>query len=56
MIRELSIKMHVYVEVDRELTEAEEEVVVNQVTKHIESQEGYEIATQVHEYEQQVME
>jgi len=48
--REVSIKMHVYVEVDKELSEAEEETIVLTVTQHIESK-GW--MTQVHEHEQQ---
>jgi len=53
MTREVSIKMHVYVEVDKELSETEEEALVDSVTKHIESMAGNTIATQVHEHEQQ---
>ena len=48
--REVSIKMHVYVEVDKELSEQEEETVVLTVTQHLESK-GW--MTQVHEHEQQ---
>jgi hypothetical protein len=55
MTREVSIKMHVYVEVDRELSEAEEQAVVNDMTKYIEAKDGCTVATQVHEHEQQVI-
>ena len=52
MTREVSIKMHVYVEVDKELSETEEQEIVDAVTEHIESK-GW--MTQVHEHEQQEM-
>jgi len=51
--KELSIKMHVYVEIDKKLTEQEEQALVDEMTKHIESKEGKTIYTQVHEFEQQ---
>jgi len=50
MTREVSIKMHIYVEVDEKLSEKKEEEMVDEVTKHIESK-GW--ITQVHEHEQQ---
>jgi len=50
MAKEVSIKMHVYVEVDKELSEQEEQEVVDSVTQHIESK-GW--MTQVYEHDQQ---
>lgn len=53
MTREVSIKMHIYVEVDKELSEQEEQALVDDMTQYIEAKPASEVCTQVHEHEQQ---
>jgi hypothetical protein len=53
LTREVSIKMHVYVEVGAELSDDEEQAIVDDMTKYIESKPASKVVTQVHEHEQQ---
>ena len=55
MQREVSMKLHIYIEVPKELSEQEEQEVVDEMIEYIESKGDWSIATQVHEHEQQII-